>query len=175
MTQKNDSTDIAVLRAGNAGAESSQLQLVTFRVGEEQFAVDILAVQEINRMIQITRAPQSPPGVEGVINLRGRLVPVMDLRQRFGLEVRELTGSSRIVVVDVDSRTIGFIVDRVDEVLRIDRSVVDPAPADVTGVDSRYIQGIGKLDDRLILLLDIQKLFRLEDLENLDHAVSEAA
>ena len=155
--------------------ESGQLQLVTFHVGDEQFAVDILAVQEINRLTQITQAPESPPGVLGVINLRGRIVPVIDLRQRFGMEITEATSASRIIVVDICDRTIGFMVDRVDEVLRIDKSVIDPAPVDVTGGKRQYIAGIGKLDDRLIILLDVSKLLDQEGLESIDETLANAA
>lgn len=136
-----------------------QLQLVTFEVGSEEYAVDILSVQEINRMLDLTRVPQSPPEVEGVINLRGKIIPVVDLRRRFAMPPVERTDSNRIVVVEVNRRVLGFIVDRVHEVLRIDDSIVEPAPAMACSVDSEFISGVGKLEDRLIILLDLEKLF----------------
>lgn len=136
-----------------------QLQLVTFGLGDEEFGVDILAVREINRMMELTRVPQSPPEVEGVINLRGKIIPVLDLRKRFGLVGREQNEQSRIIVVEVHGRVLGFIVDRVHEVLRIDRSIVEPAPTMVCSIDSDFIAGVGKLDDRLLILLDLNKLF----------------
>ncbi|MFN9131953.1 MAG: chemotaxis protein CheW [Phycisphaerales bacterium] len=136
-----------------------QLQLVTFGLGEEEFAVDILAVQEINRMMSLTRVPQSPPEVEGVINLRGKIIPVIDLRKRFGLTPSEQSEQSRIIVVEVHSRGLGFIVDRVSEVLRISSKIVEPAPTMVCSVDSDFIAGVGKLPDRLLILLDLSKLF----------------
>lgn len=136
-----------------------QLQLVTFEVAGEEFAVDILAVHEINRMMELTRVPQSPPEVEGVINLRGRIIPVLDLRRRFSMAPGQRDEHSRIVVVEVHSRVLGFIVDRVHEVLRIDSSIVDPAPQMVCSIDSDFIAGVGKLKDRLIILLDLPKLF----------------
>jgi purine-binding chemotaxis protein CheW len=136
-----------------------QLQLVTFGLGEEEFAVDILAVQEINRMMALTRVPQSPPEVEGVINLRGKIIPVIDLRKRFGLTPSEQSEHSRIIVVEVHSRVLGFIVDRVSEVLRISSKIVEPAPTMVCSVDSDFIAGVGKLPDRLLILLDLSKLF----------------
>lgn len=142
---------------GNSGA--TQLQLVTFGIGDEEFGVDILAVQEINRMMELTRVPQSPPEVEGVINLRGKIIPVLDLRKRFGLTAADHSEQSRIIVVDVAGRTLGFIVDRVHEVLRIDSSIVEPAPAMVCSIDSDFIAGVGKLEDRLLILLDLNKLF----------------
>lgn len=137
-----------------------QLQLVTFEVSNEEFAVDILSVQEINRMMELTRVPQSPPEVEGVINLRGRIIPVIDLRKRFGMSAAERSDSNRIIVVEVHGRVIGFIVDRVHEVLRIDGGIVEPAPSMVCSIDSEFIAGVGKLQDRLLILLDINKLFQ---------------
>lgn len=144
---------------------STQLQLVTFGIGEEEFGVDILAVQEINRMMELTRVPQSPPEVEGVINLRGKIIPVLDLRKRFGLSTTEHSEQSRIIVVEVQARTLGFIVDRVHEVLRIDSSIVEPAPAMVCSIDSDFIAGVGKLQDRLLILLDLNKLFQAQALQ----------
>jgi purine-binding chemotaxis protein CheW len=137
----------------------TQLQLVTFEVANEEFAVDILAVQEINRMMELTRVPQSPPEVEGVINLRGKIIPVIDLRRKFAMQESEKSDASRIIVVEVHKRVIGFIVDRVHEVLRINSDIVEPAPAMVCSIDSEFIAGVGKLEDRLIILLDIAKLF----------------
>jgi len=110
-------------------------------------------------MMELTRVPQSPPEVEGVINLRGKIIPVVDLRRKFGLASAEHSEQSRIIVVDVQGRTLGFIVDRVHEVLRIDSTIVEPAPAMVCSIDSDFIAGVGKLEDRLLILLDLNKLF----------------
>lgn len=140
-------------------ASGNELQLVTFDVANEEFAVDILAVHEINRMIELTRVPQSPPSVEGVINLRGKIIPVVDLRKRFELEVTASTDQSRIIVVEVGPRVLGFVVDRVHEVLRIPDSIVEPAPSMTSSVDTDFIDGVAKLEDRLIILLDLAKLF----------------
>lgn len=144
---------------GGVGGPGDQLQLVTFEVGREEFAVDILSVQEINRMMDLTRVPQSPPEVEGVINLRGKIIPVIDLRKRFGLPSEGRCEHNRIVVVEVHGRVIGFIVDRVHEVLRISRSIVDAAPPMVCSIDSDFIAGVGKLEDRLLIMLNLAKLF----------------
>ncbi len=144
------------------------LQLVTFGVGDEEFAVPILSVQEINRMMEITRVPQSPPFVEGVINLRGKIIPVVDLREKFGLSRNEQTKDHRIIVVEVQNRVIGFTVDRVSEVLRIAKDVVDTAPAMVTGIDTDYVEGVGKLEDRLLILLSLERLFAVEELAAMD-------
>lgn len=139
-----------------------QLQLVTFEVAGEEFAVDILTVQEINRMMDLTRVPHSPAEVEGVINLRGKIIPVLDLRKRFNMEVSERSDANRIIVVEVGGRVVGFIVDRVHEVLRIDSGIVEPAPSMVCSIDSEFISGVGKLDDRLLILLDVNRLFSNE-------------
>ena len=151
------------------------LQLVTFMVGSEEFAIPILSVQEINRMMEITRVPQSPPFIEGVINLRGKIIPVMDLRKRFGVEVSIELSDSRIIVVEVATRVIGFTVDRVNEVLRIESDIIVPPPSMVSGVDSEYVQGVGKLDDRLLILLNLDRLFSDEDLEKVDGTAAAAS
>ena len=156
-------------------SDSELLQLVTFVVGSEEFAIPILSVQEINRMMEITAVPHSPDFIEGVINLRGKIIPVMDLRKRFGLGELENTSDSRIVVIEVSARVIGFTVDRVNEVLRIDSGIVDPPPPMVCGIDSDYVQGVGKLDDRLLILLNLERLFSQEDLEKVDQTTEAAA
>jgi purine-binding chemotaxis protein CheW len=157
-----------------AAATADQLQLVTFELGEEEFAIDILAVREINRMLQITRVPQSGVEVEGVINLRGHIIPVVDLRTRFGMVKLDSSSESRIIVVDVNDRTIGFVVDKVHEVLRIDSSIVDDAPTMSSNVDHDYIRGVGKLEDRLLILIDLERLFTNRQLDRLEAAVQEA-
>lgn len=148
-----------------------ELQLVSFVVGSEEFAVPILSVQEINRMMPITRVPQSPDFVEGVINLRGRIIPVMDLRKRFNMPTIEASQMSRIIVVEVDGRTLGFIVDRVHQVLRIKPSIIEQAPGMVTSVESEYIEGIAKLEDRLLIMVDLHRLFSMKQLAELDRAM----
>jgi len=155
---------------GQASNDGELLQLVSFEVGEEEYAVPILSVQEINRMMQITRVPQSPVFVEGVINLRGRIIPVIDLRKRFGLTELENSDDVRIIVVEIASRVIGFTVDRVNEVLRINSSIVEPAPAMVCGLDTDYVQGVGKLDDRLLILLSLEKLFTADEIAEIDQS-----
>ncbi len=135
------------------------LQLVTFTLGDEEYAIDILKVQEINRMKEITRIPNSPDYVDGVINLRGKVIPVINLRKRFGLPVVEENQQSRIVIMEIFSIIIGIIVDSVSEVLRISSSFVKPTPPLSTNVSSEFIKGIVDIDNRLIILLDMDKLF----------------
>ncbi|MCK5077626.1 MAG: chemotaxis protein CheW [Calditrichia bacterium] len=144
------------------------LQLVSFNVGTEEFGVDILRVHEINRMTEITRVPKTPHFVEGVINLRGKIIPIIDLRKRFGMETKEQDQSTRIVVVEIDGQTIGFVVDSVSEVIRLPMANIDDAPDLVTGVDADYIQGVGKLEKSLIILLDLEKVLSKTELDNVD-------
>lgn len=140
-----------------AGADEL-LQLVSFKIGEEEFGLDILKVQEINRSLDVTRVPTAPEYVDGVINLRGRVIPILDLRRRFGLERKEHDKNTRIVVVELSGTVVGFVVDAVSEVLRIPRSVTEPPPAIATGSKADYVTGVGRLDDRLLILLDPEKL-----------------
>ncbi|HMK43615.1 MAG TPA: chemotaxis protein CheW [Dissulfurispiraceae bacterium] len=141
-----------------AAKVSDILQLVTFVLGNEEYAVDILKVQEINRMKEITRVPNSPEYVEGVINLRGKVIPVVSLRKKFSLEERENDIQSRIMIMDIQGITMGLVVDAVSEVLRVPESIVEPAPPMASSISSEFIKGIAKLEDRLIILLDMDRL-----------------
>lgn len=141
------------------------LQLVSFCIGDEEYGVDILRVQEINRTMEVTRVPNSPPYVEGVINLRGRVIPVVDLRVRFGMPKKNWDNSTRIVVVELQGVIVGFVVDSVKEVLRIPRNVTEPPPNLATGASAEYIIGVGKLEDRLLILLDLDKIVGVEELQ----------
>ena len=134
------------------------LQLVSFNIGDEEFGVDILQVQEINRMLEVTKVPNAPEYVDGVINLRGKVIPVMDLRSRLSLARKPHDKHTRIVVVELSGKVIGFVVDAVREVLRIPLNVTEPAPSITGSVSEDYIKGVGKLDDRLLILLDLEKL-----------------
>jgi len=134
------------------------LQLVTFNISQEEFGIDILKVQEIIRTMEITKLPRAPEFVEGVVNLRGRVIPIIDLRGRFGMAPRKHDSQTRIIVVELNQMTVGFVVDSVSEVLRIPADTVVPPPNIVSGIDSDYISGVGKLDERLLILVDLEKL-----------------
>ncbi len=135
------------------------LQLVTFRLGNEEFGIDIQKVQEINRMIDITKVPNAPDYVEGIVNLRGKIIPIVSLRTRLGFDQVEADKSTRIMVVEVDGKVVGFVVDSVSEVLRIDDAKIEPPPAITGGNDSAYIEGVINLADRILILLDLKILF----------------
>ncbi|TAJ07394.1 MAG: chemotaxis protein CheW [Nitrospirae bacterium] len=174
ITQKTDparASDVYNTASAEHEASTEEFsQFVTCHVDGEEFAVDILSVQEIIRMVEITRVPKSPSFVEGVINLRGRIIPVLDLRRRLGVPEAARTAQSRIVVVMVRGRVVGLVVDSVSEVLRIPKSAMEPAPSLGATVGAEFIQGVGRLEDRLLTLLDLKRL-----LLPTDGAVSEAA
>src|SRR5664279_2033994 len=151
------------------------LQVVSFALGSEEYGVDIGQVQEINRMVTITRVPQAPPFMEGVINLRGRLIPIVDLRTRFGMERTERTKNTRIVVTEIGSKRLGMVVDSVSEVLRIPIEQVEDAPDLVAGVDTEYIRGVGKMGDRLIIMLDLGRVISGSEKVDLQKLESAAA
>ena len=130
---------------------ASEKQLVVFDLAEEAYGVDIGAVREIIRMQDITQVPRTPEFVEGVINLRGKVIPVVDLRKRFGFEAEDATKDTRIVVVDIGGQDIGVVVDAVNEVLRVAAGAVEPPSSVITTADSEYLLGIVKLETRLIM------------------------
>ncbi len=139
------------------------LQLVTFRLGNEEFGVNIHELQEIIRMMPITRVPKAPPFVEGVVNLRGQVIPIIELRKRIGMTSTAHDKGTRIIVVQIDRKTVGFIVDQVGEVKRIPSRVVEPPPPIVAGIESEYISGVGKLEEHLLILLDLNRLLSEEE------------
>lgn len=139
------------------------VQLVSFNIGTEEFGVDILKVQEINKLVQITKVPNAPVFVEGVINLRGRVIPIVDLRTRLGMPKKEHDKNTRSIVVEIEGKTIGFVVDSVNEVLRIPVSITEAPPAIVAGIDSSYITSVAKMDDRLLILLDLDRILTVEE------------
>lgn len=130
-------------------------QLVTFSLGTEEFGVDIMRVQEIIRIPSITRVPKAPSYVEGVINLRGNVIPVVSLRNRFSMERVEETDLSRIIVLQVQNKVFGIRVDAVTEVLRLNTDAIEPPPPVALGMDSHFILGVGKIEERLLILLNL--------------------
>lgn len=131
------------------------LQIVTFMVGNEQCGIHIMKVQEIIRVIGAVKVPKAPAYVGGVINLRGKIVPVIDLRNRMCKSASAYTESSRIIVVDSGTRLAGLVVDSVIDVINLSHSEIEPCPAIDENTRSKYIKGIGKKDDRLITVLNL--------------------
>jgi purine-binding chemotaxis protein CheW len=162
----------ASTKIGASGSSDALLQIVTFQVGTEVFALDILKVHEIIRFQQLTRVPNLPSYVEGVLNLRGKVIPVVGLRQRIGLERKEPSGTTKIIVASVNDDVLGFMVDSVSEVLRIGADTVEPAPRLGEG-GQRYVSGVGKVNHQLLLLLDLDKLLNQD--ENTEVLAAKAA
>ncbi len=140
-------------------------QLVSFKIENEEFGVNIEEVQEIIRLPEITKVPQAPFFVEGVINLRGNVLPVIDLRKRFDLEATKKTNATRIVVANVESKTTGIIVDSVSEVLRLPKDSIEPPPPIIAGIEAKYLRGIGKLNEgkRLLILLNLKEILTVRE------------
>ena len=138
------------------------LQLVSFQLGPEEYAIDILGVQEIIRMVEITHVPNAPHFVEGVVNLRGKVIPIINLRTRLGVSSVEPTKDTRIVVVEVGHLILGFIVDSVEEVLRLPEEFIEPPPSAGRGGAEEFHKGVGRVEGRLLILLDLKLLFGIE-------------
>jgi purine-binding chemotaxis protein CheW len=148
--------------AGEGSARQSNnpiIQLVGFRLDNEDYAIAITKIQEIILMKPITRIPQVPDFIEGLINLRGSVIPIVNLRKRFGLPAREVDDETRTIVVNILEKTVGCIVDAVTQVMRINRDQIQPPPLSVLAVSHQYIAGLARLDDRLLIILDIERLF----------------
>ncbi len=150
-----------------AQAIAETVQIVNFRLGDEEFGVDITSVKEITRVTDITRIPESSSFIQGVMNLRGQVIAVIDLAKRFGIPPREeLSASARIVVTEIGSHTIGILVDEVPEVAKLAEEDIESAPEAIQGKGERdYIKGIGKLGERLIVILDLEKVLAAREVE----------
>ena len=154
----------------NQHTANEMVHVVSFSLGSEEYGVDISQVQEIIRMVEITHVPRAPHFMEGVINLRGQLIPIIDLRTRFGMPRAEQTKSTRIVVTEIGSKRVGIVVDAVSEVINIPLEQVEDAPEMIAGVGTEYIQGVGKVGERLIILLDLTMVISGEEKAELETA-----
>jgi purine-binding chemotaxis protein CheW len=140
--------------------KEERIQLVSFKIGNEEHGIDVLKVREIIRMSNITRVPNTPHYIEGVINLRGKVIPIISLRMKFSLPEAENDNRTRIIVMDMDNELMGFVVDSVAEVIRIAISEIQPPPPIVTGgIDQECLAGVIHHAERLLVLLDLEKMF----------------
>ncbi|NMB35651.1 MAG: chemotaxis protein CheW [Firmicutes bacterium] len=142
---------------------AAEVQLVTFRLEQEEFALDINQVREVLRMAPVTLLPQSAHFIEGVINLRGEIIPVIDLRKRFELPPKERDEQTRIIIVEIEEQKVGLIVDLVTEVLRLPSEAIKPPPERVVNVQNDLIRGIGKIEKRLLIILNLTKILDAEE------------
>lgn len=143
-------------------------QYVSFVLNNEEYGVSILAVHEIIRFQDLTRIPQSPKFVDGVLNLRGKVIPVINLRKKFDMDEKDSDGSTRIIVVDLEGRTVGMIVDEVKEVQLIETEQISEAPPMGASMNAEYILGMAKVDDSLKILLDINRVLTEKELEAIE-------
>ena len=162
----SENSAIQTMRSGDSQ------QMVGFAIGSEEFCVDILKVQEIIRMVRITHLPNAPEYVEGIINLRGKVIPVIDFRKKMHFsETDEIDEQSRrIVVVSFASTLVGLIVDRVSQVLKISSDQITATPEVIKGYDSECLMGVGRVGEQLIVLLDLEKMFKQEEISALHDA-----
>ncbi|CDQ22182.1 purine-binding chemotaxis protein CheW [Halobacillus karajensis] len=148
--------------------ETTQRKVIVFQIHEEEYTIPVELVGSIERMMPITRVPGTKPFVKGVLNLRGVVTPVIDLRERFGMDKIEETERTRIVTVKIKERNVGLIVDAAKDVLDLDEENIEPPP-EVTGtVEADYIQGVSKMDQRLFILLNLEKVLSKEDVLELN-------
>ncbi len=153
--------------AAEQSEDTQEGKFLTFPIGKEEFAIEIRYVTEIIGIQKITDLPDMPDFIKGVINLRGKVIPVIDVRMRFGLEKREYDERTCIVVVRINAISVGLIVDSVKEVIDIAGSQIDPPPSVNKGSESRFIQGLGKVDDEVKIILDVDQLLFEEELEQI--------
>ncbi|MGI5921713.1 MAG: chemotaxis protein CheW [Syntrophomonadaceae bacterium] len=150
--------DTVELATDVASSPQEEIQVVAFQLGNEEYAVDILHVLEINRLLHITRVPRANQFIEGVINLRGNIIPIINLHKKFNLQATGDDEEKRIIVFKFDDIAVGVIVDKVSEVLHISRNQIEEASDVYKSFDSEFIKGIAKVDERLLILLDLQNM-----------------
>ncbi len=152
-----------------------EIQLVVFAVGSEEFGVEIMNVQEIIRMTNITKIPQAPGYIRGIINLRGRIIVVINLNVIMGMESKDNDENTRIIVASIGDTVMGFVVDSVSEVIRLQQKEVEPAPTAIADrIGTEYVLGVGKLDNRLLILLNLDKILGAKELGSIQ-TLSDAA
>ena len=152
---------------GKDQPQGNRLKLVGFYLGPEEYAVDILKIKEIKLMQEITNVPKAPDFVEGVINLRGDIVPIIDLKKKLNLGEAQINEETKIIVVEIDMKMVGVIVDEVTEVIEIEDSQLSAPPPIIGGIEAQYLKGVGKLGDRLLILLDLDKILTQEEKQQL--------
>jgi len=145
---------------------SNSIQIVCFKIGSEEYGIDILQVQEILKIPKVTKLPKSSRHILGVIDLRGRVIPIIDLGKKFGI-IADLSNSSRAIVVDIEGKQVGLAIDSVSHVIKVDSGDIEPPPPVVKGISGKYIVGIAKLKTGFVVILDINQIFSTEEIMSL--------
>ncbi|OWZ84312.1 chemotaxis protein CheW [Natranaerobius trueperi] len=148
-------------------SQNTEHQFIVFNLGDEEYGVEILQVQTIERMLDITRVPHAPDFVEGVTNLRGMVVPIIDLRKRLNLPEIEATDETRIITVKIEEVMVGMIVDSASDVVKVPEDAIEPAPSIIGGVESTYLDGVAKMDDRLLILLKLSEVLNKDEVNQI--------
>jgi purine-binding chemotaxis protein CheW len=165
IINRSDQLDVEVpsVEEENLLTEGNVIQLVSFILEDVEYGIDILSVHEIMRIPEITRLPNTPSFIVGVINLRGNIIPVVDVRLRFGMSHADVTELTRIIVIETNDKLVGLMVDNVYQVVRLPQNSIDPPSEMIEGVSEDYIMGIGRLKNRLIVILNLKKILFLEE------------
>ena len=150
------------------GAIGEVKQLISFTVGAEEYGLELLRVKEVIRMRQITWLPKTPTCVKGIINLRGDVIPIVDLRERFGLAAQEQTAMTRVIVVEVARRLVGMVVDSASQVVRIPADQFEPPPTVMGEASKDFITAVGKTGDKLIIMIDVDRILSTEEINQID-------
>lgn len=146
----------------------SENQYVVFKLGKEEYGIDIMNVREIVQYQESVKVPNSPDFIEGIINFRGKVIPIVCLKKRFGMKDRAIDANTRIIVINLNDKQIGFLVDEASQTVRLDDSNIDPTPDIIAGIERKYITGVGKPDNRLIILIDLEKVLTEDEKEKID-------
>jgi len=154
-------------------ADSTEVrQLIGFTVGNEEYGLELLKVREVIRPRQVTWLPNAPSCVKGIINLRGQVIPIIDLRDRFGLPPAEDTAMTRVIVVEIEGRPVGMVVDSASQVVRVPVDQFDEPPPAIGEAARSFISAVGKIEDRLVTLMDVEKLLSLEEMRRIERTLS---
>ncbi|WP_025027637.1 chemotaxis protein CheW [Caldalkalibacillus mannanilyticus] len=146
---------------------TNEIKVIVFRLKDEEYGVDVNQVRSIERMQHITRVPRTPEFVKGVINLRGVVTPIINLRSRFDLAEEGYTDNTRIIIVAVGEMEVGLIVDAANDVIDVPQDIIEPPPEVVGGIESNYLRGVAKLENRLLILLNLDKVLTPEELKQM--------
>ena len=141
----------------------AERQYVIFKLDKEEYGVDIMHVKEISEFKESTKVPSAPSFVDGIINYRGVITPIINLRRKFILSAKEVTTSTRIIIINLNNKQVGFLVDDASQVLTIDEKDIDPAPELITNIEDKYIDGIAKISERMVIILDLEKVLNEEE------------
>lgn len=147
----------------------SEKQFVVFKLNNEEYGINIMNVKEIGPYKESVKIPNTPSFIEGIVNYRGSVIPIVNLRKRFNIGELEVGTNTRIIIINLNERQIGFIVDEASQTIRLSDGDIEPAPEIISSIDSRYIIGVGKKDERLIILIDLEKVLSEKEKEEINN------